>query len=355
MGSTLMLEYLDKIRRPVVNMFKVNMGVKRGEKVLVVTDYPERGHWASMDINSLEDIVSRTLLARAVYEIAREELEGVEVGFLAYPITGRHGAEPPDYVGETMAEYDVVVAITSFSLSHTNAREKATRAGARIASMPGFTVDMFMPGGPMDVDYKRISAFSRRLAELLERSKVIRVVTRKGTDITFSVEGRKWDVDDGIYDKPGLWGNLPAGEVFVAPIEGTATGRIVVEAGWYPNLKDDMILYVEQGHVVNIEGGGGVGEKLRSLLGLDDGESSELYMARRNIAEFGIGTNPNARRPDNVLEAEKILGTIHIAIGDNKHFGGNVEADIHEDFIVPKPTVYVDGRIFIEEGKISIV
>ncbi len=337
-------DYLEKIRKPVINMFRVNMGVRQGERVLVVTDYPEKEHWVSMDTLTLEDIVSRSLLARLVYEIARSGLEGVETDFLVYPLTGRHGAEPPDYVGEAMASYDVVVAITSFSLSHTNAREKATRAGARIASMPGFTIDMFMPGGPMDVDYKRVSMFSRKLAEYLEGAKTIRVVTEKGTDIVFSVEGRKWDVDDGIYDKPGLWGNLPAGEVFIAPVEGTANGKIVVEAGWYPGLKNDMAIYVKDGLVVDVKGGGSIGEKLRQLLGLDKGENSDVYKARRNIAEFGIGTNPNARRPDNILEAEKILGTVHIAIGDNKHFGGIIEADIHEDFIIPRPTVYVDDE-----------
>ena len=52
-----------------------------------------------------------------------------------------------------------------------------------------------------------------------------------------------------------------------------------------------------------------------------------------------------------MLEAEKILGTIHIAIGDNSHFGGRVEADLHEDFIIPEPTVYADGKVFIEKGK----
>lgn len=331
-------------------MFKINMGLKPSESVLVVTDYPEKSHWREYDAELLEDIANRTLLARIVYDIAVEEFKQNKVEFLAYPLTGRNGAEPPEYVGDEMSRYDVVIAITSFSLSHTRAREKATQAGARIASMPGFTADMFLPEGPMSADYGWISRFSRRLADRLRGAKLIHVKTDSGTNIEFSVEGREWDVDDGIYDKPGLWGNLPAGEVYIAPVEGTANGVIVVEKGWYPRLEEDMILHVKDGLVVEVEGGGVIGKQLNEILGLKPRIDDEIHRARRNIAEFGIGTNPKAKRPDNVLEAEKILGTVHIAIGDNIHFGGRVEADIHEDFIIPKPTVYVDGKLFMEKG-----
>jgi leucyl aminopeptidase (aminopeptidase T) len=70
-----------------------------------------------------------------------------------------------------------------------------------------------------------------------------------------------------------------------------------------------------------------VGDRLRQKLSLNS--DAPLYLARRNLAEMGIGTNPNARQPDNILEAEKILGTAHVAIGDNIHMGGRVESDLH--------------------------
>jgi leucyl aminopeptidase (aminopeptidase T) len=58
-----------------------------------------------------------------------------------------------------------------------------------------------------------------------------------------------------------------------------------------------------------------------------------------NIAEFGIGTNDHATRLDNILESEKILGTIHIALGDNSSFGGKIKTPFHQDFVFLKPTV----------------
>ena len=100
--------------------------------------------------------------------------------------------------------------------------------------------------------------------------------------------------------------------------------------------------------MTNIEGGGSVGDMYRELLFSGDGSP---YLERRNLAELGIGTNPNARRPDNILESEKIKGTCHVAIGDNSHFGGRVSTDLHQDFVIPKVTLKVNDKTFIADGK----
>jgi Leucyl aminopeptidase (aminopeptidase T) len=148
--------------------------------------------------------------------------------------------------------------------------------------------------------------------------------------------------DTGLYLQRGEWGNLPAGEAYIAPVEGTAEGVLVVQAGWHPGLTEEMRLVFRAGQVVEVLGGGRVGEELRQFL--RPGDDAPLYAARRNLAELGVGTNPNARRPDNVLEAEKIRGTVHIAIGDNAHMGGRVAADFHEDFVVPQAELWLDGK-----------
>jgi len=348
-------DLIGRIRDSVLNMFKVNLGVREGESVLVITDYPHSSFWSDLSVEELEDSVARALLARAVYEVGREGLRGCEVAFHAYPMTGRSGAEPPPEVAELMKGFNVIVAITTYSISHTRAREEACRAGARIASMPGFTADMFEPGGPMSADYLKIKELSEKIASWLRGRRDVKITTDYGTDLRLSVEGREWDVDTGLYLRPGEWGNLPAGEVFIAPLEGSAEGVLVVPKGWYPGLKEDMALHISKGLVTKVEGGGAVGDRLRELLGLNPPREGEPYLARRNVAELGIGTNPNARRPDNVLEAEKILGTVHVAIGDNSHFGGKVEADLHEDFLQPKPTVIVDGEEFMVKGELKIL
>ena len=120
-------------------------------------------------------------------------------------------------------------------------------------------------------------------------------------------------------------------------------------AGWYPELDEDMTLIFEKGLVVDLKGGGKIGKRFSKWLQL--GSIHEPYVSRRNLAELGIGTNPNARRPDNTLEAEKIKGTIHLAIGDNIHMGGLVESDLHEDFVLPMVDLYLDGLPAILQGE----
>ena len=125
-----------------------------------------------------------------------------------------------------------------------------------------------------------------------------------------------------------------------------------MEAGWFPGLEENMTLVFKNGEVTEVIGGGKVGDKFRDLL--RPGVDEEPYKSRRNLAELGIGTNPNAKRPDNVLEAEKIKGTVHIAIGDNSTFGGKVSTDLHQDFIIPKPTLYLDGKLIMKDGEFVV-
>jgi len=340
----------EKIRQAVVNMFEVNMGLKSGERVLVVTDAPTVDEWAEYDSKRLTDSVERSLLAKVVSEIAEDEFPDCPVEFFTYPSTGRHGSEPGKEVEERMKDADVIVAITTYSLTHTEARQKATEKGARVASMPVFLAEMFYPGGPMAADYRKITKETVRMAELITKSKEAVIASPAGTEMRFSIEGRNGGVDAGIFVEAGAWGNLPSGEAYCAPVEGTGEGRLVVEAGWHAGLRENMSLIFRNGNVVDVIGGGKVGDEFRSLLALDKGE--EPYVSRRNLAEFGIGTNPNAKRPDNLLEGEKIKGTVHMAIGDSSHMGGKVSADLHQDFIIPRPTLVLDGEAVIKDGKL---
>ncbi|GAB4536336.1 MAG: aminopeptidase [Anaerolineae bacterium] len=340
----------ESITQGVLDMLRVNMGLKAGESLLVVTDLPRVQDWQNETQAKLQAMLERAFLARLVAEIGREGYPDCHVSYWPFPATGRHGSEPDQATAERMRSADVVVAITSYSLSHTNARMEATQAGARLASMPEFEAHMFEAGGPMAADYQQIAADCQTFADLLTAANEVLVRIPHGTDLRFSLEGRPGQADHGMYGtKPGLWGNLPAGEAFAIPLEGTGEGVLVAPAGWYPTLKEDMVFRFEKGLVVELKGGGAVGDKFRGLLKL--GDDDPVCLARRNLAELGVGTNPNARKPDNVLEAEKIKGTVHIAIGDNIHMGGRVEADLHDDFVQPQADLYLDGRPVILGGR----
>jgi len=72
----------------------------------------------------------------------------------------------------------------------------------------------------------------------------------------------------------------------------------------------------------------------------------------KNIAEFGIGTNDQAIITGFTLEDEKVMGTVHIAVGDNSSFGGKVEVNSHLDGIINKPILFIDGEKIIYSGKL---
>jgi leucyl aminopeptidase (aminopeptidase T) len=162
------------------------------------------------------------------------------------------------------------------------------------------------------------------------------------------LQGRSGDVDTGLIQTPGKCDNLPGGEAFIAPVEGRAEGQYVINPEGYAGLDEPMTLHFEAGSVSHIEGGGAVGDEFRRLLELP---TPQRQMARRNLAELGIGTNPKAASVQSTLEAEKIKGTVHVAIGDNAHIGGVVEADLHQDFVVWEPTLLLDGAVVIDAGE----
>lgn len=316
----------EDVRRAAHTALAQCMGVSAGESVLVVTD------------DKLREI------GYALWEAARSL--GAEAMLLEIIPRARNGEEPPAAVARIMKSVDVVLAPTSKSLSHTAARREACAAGARIATLPGITRDAMIR--TLSADYARIAELSKRVADILTSGTTARVVSPSGTDITMSLEGRTGHPDTGIYRLPGDFGNLPAGEAYIAPVEGTATGVIVVDGAMAGAgvLEDHIRMKVEEGYVTEISGG----EAARAL----EQAIAQLGRPARNIAELGVGTNDRAVITGKVLEDEKVLGTVHIAIGNNVSFGGTVDVPSHLDGIILKPTLVVDGVTVIEEGTLRV-
>ena len=257
----------------------------------------------------------------------------------------RNGEEPPRGIAEIMKHVDIVLAPTSKSLSHTVAREEASRAGVRCATLPGITDDCM--ARCLAADYAAVAARSRKYADILTRGSNVRITNADGTDLLLVIEGRRGEPDTGILHERGAFGNLPAGEAYIAPLEGKASGVFVADGAMAGReyVGDKICIEVEGGYAVAIEGGEAA-KALETII-------APLGMAARNIAELGIGTNEMAVLTGSVLEDEKVMGTIHIAIGDNSHMGGVVSVPSHLDGIVLAPTVVVDGVTIMESGKFT--
>jgi len=353
------------------SIYTFNLGVKRHERVLVFTDTLSAAETVSEQEHCrrerLRDIALLTAEIGKVY--------AKKIIYKEFPATGSHGSEPPEelwasafgeraldalrkselldaLINKTLAvdglhkaaaiigkhkksAVNAVIALSNYSTSHTQFRNFLTGlCGSRYASMPLF--DFAMIEGPMGTDWKALSKKTLAIAKMVNKAETVEVATPNGSGLTVSKKGRKALADTGILTKSGAFGNLPAGEVFFAPLEGNAQGVLVLE--WAPTrqLNKPVTLLIKDGIVQEVSGDDPYAAVLKAKLA----ERPD----NRNIAELGIGTNSMAKRPDNILESEKILGTIHVALGDNSSFGGKISTPFHQDFVFFRPTVTLVGK-----------
>lgn len=257
----------------------------------------------------------------------------------------RSGLEPPRPVAEAMKAADVVLIPTSTSFSHTDARREASKSGARIASMPGITEDMMSVGG-LTADYHEVERLTNLVSDVLDKGRMIEITTPSGTNLTMSIEGRECLRDTGLYHGPSnTWGNLPAGEACLAPVEGTTQGVLVVDS-MGSVVTQPVRVTIKDGWAKNFEGVDAA--KLESLLRKGDDNAF-------NVGELGVGTNAKARLTGAVLEDEKVLGTVHVALGDNSSYpGGHSKSNIHMDGILLEPSVKIDGVLLLDKGKLKL-
>jgi leucyl aminopeptidase (aminopeptidase T) len=313
---------LDRAVRTVV---RECMSVSPGEEVLVICNPVTEEIGALMRIEAQGDGASATLAVMSERESP--------------------AAEPPDVVAAAMAEADVVLAPTIQSISHTAARRKASEEGVRVGSLPGVTEDMLTR--LMTSDLSEIRQRGWALSGYLNGASEARITCRHGSDLRLSLEGRLSIVDAGELGTRGAFGNLPCGETFIAPVEGTAEGTLVVDGSiaGVGLLETPTSLTVRGGHLTDTTGSDGA--TLMQLLS-EHGEDGT------NVAELGIGTNEEALLTGNVLEDEKILGSCHVAFGASAAIGGTVQVPIHLDCVVLEPTIEVDGETIVRGGALLL-
>ncbi len=300
------------------------LGVKPGETLLILED-----GWEPSIAEAFDQVGVRL---------------GAEVLRMRMLPRRAHGEEPPPPVASAMASAQVVVAPTSKSLSHTLAREKANAAGARIATLPMITQEVLLRG--LSADYEALRQRSLKVAQRLTEAQKAHLITPAGTNLHLSLEGRPAFADTGFLQKPGDFGNLPAGEAYVVPVEGSAEGILVVDLAMagIGRLSEPLRMVVQGGFVKEITGGPEAGKLLQML--------EAVGPLAYNIAELGVGTNDQAIVSGNVLEDEKVLGTVHIALGNNARMGGTIDVPLHLDGVLSEPTLLLDGRPLLEKGRL---
>jgi leucyl aminopeptidase (aminopeptidase T) len=311
---------LDRAVRAVV---RDCLAVKDGEEVLVVC-------------NPATQRIGQSLRAEAAGV-------GAEAVLTVMSERASHAAEPPATVAEAMAAADVLLAPTVQSLSHTAARKRASENGARTATLPGVTEDML--ARVMSADMEGLRRKGHAVAEALERASEAHITDSNGTDLRLDLSGREAIPDAGELTEAGAFGNLPCGEGFISPKD--ANGTLVIDGSMAGvGLVDEpVVLVVEGGHLTSARGGQGMAFMELLTEHGDDGT---------NIAELGVGTNEKATLTGEILEDEKILGSIHVAFGASAGIGGTVQVPVHLDCVVMKPTLELDGEAIVRDGELLI-
>jgi leucyl aminopeptidase (aminopeptidase T) len=303
------------------------LGISAGERFAIVVD----------DRTDVE-------IPQELFRAAREQ--DAEPVIVTIARRARSGAEPPGQAAAAMAAADVVICAASTSLYHTAAKAAAQRAGARGDFNAPSRADAWR-NGAMTADLWAIRRRAEALAALWRTTSTVRVTSPAGTDLTATCAGREpkaWLT--GICRNKGEVSALPGGEVSLPPVEGTAEGVVVWErvASDLGALAEPVRFEVREGRCTAIHGSTEAAGRLREIV--------RTIVDADNIGEIGIGLNRASRIGDEITEAKKAFGTVHIALGDSANeYGGLVECEVHLDGLVMEPTVEFDGVPVIVAGR----
>ncbi|MGD0978330.1 MAG: aminopeptidase [Candidatus Bathyarchaeia archaeon] len=244
----------------------------------------------------------------------------------------------------TKQRTDIFVNLLRGNREETTFRIKLTELEtedrkARLAHCPGITLDMLTDGAlALTIkDHRDMQDFANSLIQRLRQASRLEITNSAGTDISMSVEGRPFFTDTMIDWNRLSWMNMPTGEVTVAPVEDSLEGELICDMaiGGIGPIKAAVGIKAKDGKVQKTES-----QDDRVLRSVE--ESLKTDSRAKIVGEFAFGINPKARFVEEFLEAEKILGTIHVAFGNNSDMpGGRNPSSNHMDFLISKPTVKI--------------
>ena len=306
------------------------LGVRAGEQVVLLTD-------GATDAGVITGLLEAVSTRDGIPLVAR------------IPAPGLPGAEPPGAVAAMMLESGAVIELTSLFIGSSLARRNASARGVRYLAMPGVVLDTFRPGGPLDVDFEQLRSEAERVGRAWDAAQQFRLSTPGGTDLRGSVADRPGRVLHGIATEPGAYMAPPDVESGTAPVEGTASGVVVVDGdllfmGRGP-LREPVVLQVDDGQVVGIEGA----ERDRLIRMLE--RCADARMS--NLAEVSVAFNPAGTICSVPMETESTRGSAHVALGNSIAYGGLVNAVAHLDCVMRDATLELDGRAVMIEGTVQ--
>ena len=306
------------------------LAVRAGEQVLLLTD-------AGTDGTVVEAFETAIAARRGVPVVSR------------MPVPELPGQEPPGAVAAAMRSSGAVIELTSLFIGSSAARREATAAGVRYLAMPGVRMETFRDDGPLDVDFDGIRTDAERVGAAWGSADAYRLTTPAGTDLRGSVAGRPGRVLHGLAREPGDYMAPPDIEAGTAPVEGSSSGVVMVDAdllfmGEGP-LPSPVALHLRDGELVGVEGD--EAGRLQEMLD----RCADPRMT--NLAEASVAFNPNGRVCGVPMETESSRGTAHVALGNSIAYGGTVDAIAHLDCVMRDATLELDGEPVFVAGVLA--
>ena len=246
-----------------------------------------------------------------------------------------------------MAQADAIVGATNYSFITTDAVYYALSRGVQFLSMPMSTNDgsSLLEQDFLRMDPDEASRIGMPMFWALRKGKTIRVTTKLGTDLTFSIVDRFPGIFHGSLWEPGKCSSASF-EIYIPPVEIKTFGKLVLDGsmGYIGLVEKPLTITFENGYIKEIENTPD-GIKLKEYM--ESFKDPEMYCA----AEFGIGLNTVSRcQGISYIEDESAYGTFHIGFGRNLALGGCHNAAGHFDLVTHNPTIYVDNKIIMKNG-----
>lgn len=208
----------------------------------------------------------------------------------------------------------------------------------------------------VNADYSTVQAIGEKVKAAVAAGKEVHITNPNGTDLKVRIEGRPFLVSDGIISPEDVKAGgaavsvyLPAGEVYCAPVPGTAEGK-VVESQTFFNGKEvtNLTLTFVAGKMTGMTGSGPGFADLKAEYDAR-GDGKELFA----FVDFGI--NPNLKLwPASKLGNWIQSGMVTVGLGNNTWAGGDNKVSYGMTNYLPGSTVTLDGKTIVENGVLKL-
>jgi len=330
--------------KSMAKVFKECLGINKEEKLLIIGDTGLKG-------NNLS-----AALSACYYLYAKEK--GYKVSFVMQESKTRGDEADEDVVNGLIDHppYNIVITNLSDRLG-TIGKKRSFRKFCRekffkfvsttsLGYIPTEYITQMMQ--MFSIDYRSLRRRQNKLKLYFDNADEVVVKTEKGTNIKMDIRGVDAISADGDFRAYGRGGNLPAGEVYLAPVENKVNGKFIIDASSRNRFKTELVrepvvVRVKKGSITKIEGAVEADLLKQSLKWA--AEKAKYPIRVKKIAELGIGMNKHAKVIGTTIIDEKAFGTAHIGIGSNYWFGGTIRTIIHLDQVFRAPEIYVDGKL----------